>query len=341
MGDAQHHSARVFEWASDGRSFVTGVVHPYRRVDNKLCVWKYTGEMMYEEAATELYQCVYRPMPDGHYPDRPQSPKRKEKEADAADAAASSSAAGASSSSAPSAGAATAVAAAKPAAAATAALKGAYVPPHMRNQAGAAERVKIDAMAGPVSAPRRLERPPAGAVASGIVPHPNDRLSRHSSITHENPAKFRDEYQLHELHRLLHFERVLFNPLRFPPSVTCPSSPPLLSLSPRSAGTLGGRSARRQQAQAKGASWHGAAAGHGARGRCSGWQEEVNSLMRHRCARFDSSGSSVYLIECLSIHVIQSKSGLHQDCCLSHRQGYRAVSIQLELHSALTKNSNS
>jgi hypothetical protein len=48
MGDAQHHSARVFEWASDGRSFVTGVVHPYRRVDNKLCVWKYTGELMYE-----------------------------------------------------------------------------------------------------------------------------------------------------------------------------------------------------------------------------------------------------------------------------------------------------
>lgn len=163
MGDAQHHSARIFEWSPDGRSFVTAVVHPFRRVDNKVCVWKYNGELLYEESAPELYQALYRPALDGVYPDRPQSPAKKAP----AVAAVSTDAASSSASSAAGASAAAPPAAAKPAPSGGAAPKS-YVPPHMRNAANAAERVKITAISGPVAAPRRIERP----VTAKAVPEP-------------------------------------------------------------------------------------------------------------------------------------------------------------------------
>lgn len=56
IGFCSAQGSKVFEWAPDGIRFITANLHPWRRVDNCLKVWKYTGELLQKFDYTELYQ---------------------------------------------------------------------------------------------------------------------------------------------------------------------------------------------------------------------------------------------------------------------------------------------
>lgn len=78
---------QVYEWTPDGRHLVTGVLRPYRRVDNGLKVFTYYGERVYAEKIEQLHGVAVRPAPPGTYPDRPQSPGLAERKRNAEKAA--------------------------------------------------------------------------------------------------------------------------------------------------------------------------------------------------------------------------------------------------------------
>jgi len=154
--------AKSFEWTPDSRSFITAVLHPWRRVDNGYKVWSYAGELVYAHNIAVCYQVAVRPAPKNVYPDRPQSPRLKLKEKEAS--AASTSAAGASSGSLSGAG---SGAPSKPTAAGAGAgittLKQAYVPPHLRNRAAVVPGAPVSStgaavMAGTSTGPSLAER---------------------------------------------------------------------------------------------------------------------------------------------------------------------------------------
>lgn len=71
--------AKYLGWAPDGRVLVSAVLHPWRRVSNGYRVWSYAGELLMHVKAEELWQVVVRPAPAGSFPDRPQSPRLKDK----------------------------------------------------------------------------------------------------------------------------------------------------------------------------------------------------------------------------------------------------------------------
>jgi translation initiation factor 2A len=126
LGEARDlHSPQLFEWLPDGRALITATVVP-RQVDFGFKVWSYAGELLYERKQPEqLLQVEPAPCLPGIFPDRPISPRVRDRKV----AAAGGGAAGAAP---PAAGGATANATA---AAATAPKAGAYVPPHLRNRA--------------------------------------------------------------------------------------------------------------------------------------------------------------------------------------------------------------
>ena len=43
LGYNQYSSATKFEWAPNGRLFITARLYPIRRVDNGYCLWDYCG----------------------------------------------------------------------------------------------------------------------------------------------------------------------------------------------------------------------------------------------------------------------------------------------------------
>jgi len=71
--------AKTFQWAPDGRTFVTASLHPWRRVDNGYKVWSYAGELLQTVRYPVLFQIAIRPAPPKTYPDRPQSPRLQDK----------------------------------------------------------------------------------------------------------------------------------------------------------------------------------------------------------------------------------------------------------------------
>lgn len=76
MGTCQDlHGAKSFEWAPDGRTFITSVLWPKRRVDNGIKVWTYFGDLVYQEKIDRLAQVALRPAPEGVFPNRPMSPR--------------------------------------------------------------------------------------------------------------------------------------------------------------------------------------------------------------------------------------------------------------------------
>eukprot|EP00455_Lapot_gusevi_P009229 TRINITY_DN14123_c0_g1_i4.p1 TRINITY_DN14123_c0_g1~~TRINITY_DN14123_c0_g1_i4.p1 ORF type:complete len:333 (+),score=114.64 TRINITY_DN14123_c0_g1_i4:114-1112(+) len=155
MGSAEHHAARVYEWAPDGRSFVSAVVHPFRRVDNCFKIWKYNGDLMFSEDVPELYHVLYRPASRSTYPDRPASPPRKPRPDSESSSSSSSSSSAASNSMANPSSASSSPAAPAPAVAPK--PVGRYVPPGARGSSDFAERVRQQ-LQGPVSGPRKLDR---------------------------------------------------------------------------------------------------------------------------------------------------------------------------------------
>eukprot|EP00475_Leptophrys_vorax_P020132 TRINITY_DN2755_c0_g1_i1.p1 TRINITY_DN2755_c0_g1~~TRINITY_DN2755_c0_g1_i1.p1 ORF type:complete len:653 (-),score=180.58 TRINITY_DN2755_c0_g1_i1:29-1987(-) len=64
IGSANAHGSKMFEWAPDGLRFLTAGLFPWRRVDNELKVWKYTGELLQRFTYVELYQVMPRTFPD-------------------------------------------------------------------------------------------------------------------------------------------------------------------------------------------------------------------------------------------------------------------------------------
>lgn len=77
LGHSQFPSATYFDWAPDGRSFLTSRLHPMRRVENGFVLWDYCGNELYRRDFDELYSTTFRPSIRGAYPKRPPSPGRK------------------------------------------------------------------------------------------------------------------------------------------------------------------------------------------------------------------------------------------------------------------------
>lgn len=89
MGSSNSNSATCFAWSPDSRYFFTATTFPRLRVDNGFKVFKYDGTgPIYQEDRAELYDMKFRPALPGYYPNRPQSPRRKDADAAAAAAAA-------------------------------------------------------------------------------------------------------------------------------------------------------------------------------------------------------------------------------------------------------------
>ena len=60
IGSGNAHSAKYFEWAPDGIHFITASIFPWRRVDNEIKIWKYSGELVKKIEFGELYHVLPR-----------------------------------------------------------------------------------------------------------------------------------------------------------------------------------------------------------------------------------------------------------------------------------------
>lgn len=123
----QARDTTYHEWCPDGRHMMSAILSPRLRVDNGFRVFHYNGHVTCQGAFKELYQVTWRP---GRYPARPVSPVLGQRPEPVVVVTGSEAAAVASSSSPQ--GSAAAAATVTPIA-----KKGAYVPPHLRNQAAA------------------------------------------------------------------------------------------------------------------------------------------------------------------------------------------------------------
>lgn len=79
MGSANSNSATTFAWSPDSRYFATATTFPRLRVDNGFKIFKYDGTgPIHQEDRAELYDMKFRPASPEAYPNRPQSPRRKD-----------------------------------------------------------------------------------------------------------------------------------------------------------------------------------------------------------------------------------------------------------------------
>jgi translation initiation factor 2A len=80
LGTAQDiHMPGSFHWTPDSRTFITAALFPRRRVDEGFKVWTYYGEMLYEVKMEKLRQVAVRPALPGAFPNRPISPRLKDR----------------------------------------------------------------------------------------------------------------------------------------------------------------------------------------------------------------------------------------------------------------------
>eukprot|EP00930_Biecheleria_cincta_P001984 TRINITY_DN103061_c0_g1_i1.p1 TRINITY_DN103061_c0_g1~~TRINITY_DN103061_c0_g1_i1.p1 ORF type:complete len:633 (-),score=136.55 TRINITY_DN103061_c0_g1_i1:221-2119(-) len=80
MGSNRMECCVVCGWAPDGRHFLTATTAPRMRVDNKVEVYDYVGNLLTKLAFDELLLAGWRPRPRGAFQDRPPSPGRKKEE---------------------------------------------------------------------------------------------------------------------------------------------------------------------------------------------------------------------------------------------------------------------
>lgn len=78
IGSATSNAATTFAWSPDSRYFATATTFPRLRVDNGFKIFRYDGTgPIYQEERGELYDLKFRPAAQDTYPNRPQSPHRK------------------------------------------------------------------------------------------------------------------------------------------------------------------------------------------------------------------------------------------------------------------------
>lgn len=69
IGSAKAHGSKMYEWAPDGLRFFTASIFPWRRVENCLKIWSYSGELLQVLNFEELYQVISRkPFDPSEYP---------------------------------------------------------------------------------------------------------------------------------------------------------------------------------------------------------------------------------------------------------------------------------
>uniref|UniRef100_A0A914XLD1 Eukaryotic translation initiation factor 2A n=1 Tax=Plectus sambesii TaxID=2011161 RepID=A0A914XLD1_9BILA len=74
----------LFEWAPDGQHFLTATTTPRLRIDNSYRLWHFTGRLLTEVLCPqneELWQVLWRPLPDGVYNPFPVVPLTAEQKA--------------------------------------------------------------------------------------------------------------------------------------------------------------------------------------------------------------------------------------------------------------------
>uniref|UniRef100_A0A7S2W6T5 Eukaryotic translation initiation factor 2A n=1 Tax=Rhizochromulina marina TaxID=1034831 RepID=A0A7S2W6T5_9STRA len=78
MGSNTAHCAVGFGWSPDSRFFMTATLAPRMNVDNGVKIFRYNGAgPIFELPQTQLFDAKWRPALPGVYPDRPQSPTRR------------------------------------------------------------------------------------------------------------------------------------------------------------------------------------------------------------------------------------------------------------------------
>lgn len=133
------HMPGSFAWTPDSRNFITAALFPRRRVDEGFKVWTYYGELVYETKMPKLREIAVRPAMEGVFPNRPVSPRLKNKSVQKDIAAKQTAAAGG----------------------------GAYVPPQRRAQGAPASNIIKDTR--DVSGPKKVVAQPTEEQAAAAV----------------------------------------------------------------------------------------------------------------------------------------------------------------------------
>jgi translation initiation factor 2A len=63
------------EWSPCGRYVLTATTAPRLRVDNGFQVFKYNGDLLAQKRYDVLYEAIWRPVEEGTFEDRPQTPR--------------------------------------------------------------------------------------------------------------------------------------------------------------------------------------------------------------------------------------------------------------------------
>jgi len=80
IGSTRSDCAVTQEWSPCGRFLMTGTLFPRMRVDNGITFYTYCGELLYKVPIEKASKVFWRPAPEGVYPDRPMSPRKKSPE---------------------------------------------------------------------------------------------------------------------------------------------------------------------------------------------------------------------------------------------------------------------
>ncbi|KAJ1997616.1 hypothetical protein GGI04_005331, partial [Coemansia thaxteri] len=64
------HGSTYCEWSPDGRHLMAATLSPRLRVDNGICIWHYTGTLVFRQDYNELYQVDWRPASAAKFPQR-------------------------------------------------------------------------------------------------------------------------------------------------------------------------------------------------------------------------------------------------------------------------------
>mmetsp|Transcript_81891 Transcript_81891/g.210975 ORF Transcript_81891/g.210975 Transcript_81891/m.210975 type:complete len:635 (+) Transcript_81891:177-2081(+) len=84
LGTTRLECCVVSGWAPDGRHFLAATTSPRMRVDNKIVMYDYCGQLLETVQFEELLMAGWRPRPRGAFQDRPPSPGRDKPAAKAA-----------------------------------------------------------------------------------------------------------------------------------------------------------------------------------------------------------------------------------------------------------------
>lgn len=84
MGTSRAENGVTLEWSPCGRYVLAATIAPRLRVDNGLQIFKYDGTLVSKERHEILYQSCWKPVPEGTFEDRPQTPRNSSSSANPA-----------------------------------------------------------------------------------------------------------------------------------------------------------------------------------------------------------------------------------------------------------------